>query len=88
MKPGQVVRRARASHLIGVMPDLEAEIENMKAKIEAQAMLKLRDGTLSPEIALQFWTEVQAANTLLRTLKTRISLEGAPDPLDGRQSTT
>lgn len=66
----EVVQGARILHLL---PVLEDEIARMDRALVNGVFQKIRDGALTPEMAMTYWQEKFAYDTLLRRMKQKAS---------------
>lgn len=58
---GKVIAAARDyAQIAAFMPILEAELSRLTTRTQADALRKLQEGLLTPELALQAWQEMAA----------------------------
>ena len=62
------------SHLIGVLPHLEYEINRMNVALDNRIFTLLEHSELTPELALQAWMEKNANRKLLSRFNQRIQI--------------
>lgn len=67
----EVVQGAR---LINFLPYLEEEINKMIAVVDGKVNQHIRQGTLTPELALNFWLERDSYTTLFKRFKTKAAI--------------
>lgn len=69
-----IIDTARGEAAQAVLPIIEAEASRMRATVFAKVFTGLRDGTLTPEQALNFWTEIYAYHRLLKNFEQVVSM--------------
>jgi hypothetical protein len=73
-QPTDVARVREGARLANAMPYIGDKLLKMKETAERQALDKLRQDKLTPELALQAWQEIAAITKLLRQLKSEVSI--------------
>lgn len=87
--PMEIAAAQTAARLQGVMPYLQDEIGKMEAQVKMRAFNAIRDGKLTPDLAISLWMEAHAVQMLHVRLRTK-SIIGAQtaDALTGTEPTT
>lgn len=70
----EVVQGAR---LLNFLPYLEEEINKMRDTVEAKVAKHIREGTLTPELAYNYWMERHSYTTLLGRFATKARVAAA-----------
>lgn len=70
----EVVQGAR---LLNFLPYLEDEIQKMRDIVEAKVAKHIAQGTLTPELAYNFWLERHSYTTLLGRFATKARMAAA-----------
>lgn len=70
----EVVQGAR---LLNFLPYLQEEIVKMQSAVENKVAQHIKDGTLTPELAYNFWLERHSYTTLFSRFETKARLAAA-----------
>lgn len=57
-----------------MLPHIEAEVEAMKKSVVTRAIQRLKNGELTPDLALEAWREYATAIRLLKNFQTRVTI--------------
>lgn len=69
------IRIARnAAKLHGVLPEIQEAVGQQMAAIESRVYSAIRQGKLTPDMALSGWHEMFAAFSLLNGLRARVNI--------------
>lgn len=73
MTPQDAAKVAAIPELLGFLPYLEAMVREEQAATVRRVRTAITKGDLTPEAALAFWLEYEAAEALLMRFKGRIA---------------
>ena len=62
------------AYVAGIMPTVEREIAEMAMVVQRKVFGAIRDGTLTPDMAVNAWYEVYSFQSLLRRLEKKVKV--------------
>lgn len=72
--PEEMAKISEGARLAGFLPYIEQEVAKMERMVENKAYLHIMKGTLTPEMALNYWLEKKAYHSLLTRFEQKVKI--------------